>query len=364
MKELIYYNYFAFEKEDISKFPGMEKFLYFLKIYSYPPIFDRTDTIKLPISVRSIYSIPKFQVFTKTFEEVCDDRAREVLDYSERKKKKIYIFYSGGIDSTLVMVSLLKNASKSQKKNMIVLLSDHSINENPKFYNDYIGGKLSVESSLNFSYRLGEDSIFLTGEHNDHLFGSVWVKDLMETYGNDIVSKPYDTNLLVDFFNMKEDNAEMNKFWVGKFQEIVKKSPVQIVNFFDFFWWIGFALRWQGFVMYPLLSIVCKTSDRVVSEEYFKNNYLTFFGTDDFQLWSMNNMDKKIKDTWKSYKWICKDIIYEYTKDADYRDNKIKIASMKNIIPNIDGKNFLDTGFNLYTDLSLSEIYLKDNDFK
>ena len=40
-----------------------------------------------------------------------------------------------------------------------------------------------------------------------------------------------------------------------------------------------------------------------------------FFDSTEFQLWSMNNPDKKIKDTLDSYKWIAKDYIYDYTND-------------------------------------------------
>jgi hypothetical protein len=363
MRELIYYNNSALEKEDISKFPGMDKFLYFFKIYSVQPIFDRTGTIKLPILAKSLYPIPKFRIFTKTFEEVCNNRAKDILENAEKSKKRLYVFYSGGIDSTLVVVSLLKNANESQKNNLIILLSEHSIKENVKFYNDYIGGRLKVEPSRNFPYLLGQDSLFVSGEHNDHLFGSVWVKELMEIYGDDIIHKPYDLETIIDFFSKKEKNLEYNTFWANLLHKIVLNAPIKIETFFDFFWWVAFSIRFQGFVMYPLLSANLINMEKI-NEEYFKNNYLTFYGTDDFQLWSMNNMDKKIKDTWKSFKWICKEIIYNFNHDAEYKENKIKIASMRHIIPSTHGRNFLDAKFRLYDSLPLSEIYNEDNDFK
>ena len=44
--------------------------------------------------------------------------------------------YSGGIDSTLIMVSLLKVATdKELKENVIVLLTQASIFENESFFN-------------------------------------------------------------------------------------------------------------------------------------------------------------------------------------------------------------------------------------
>ena len=70
------------------------------------------------------------------------------------------------------------------------------------------------------------------------------------------------------------------------------------------------------------MRMLAYTSERTVANitaDYITTNYFHFYGTEDFQLWSMNNMDKKIKDTWNTYKWVCKDIIYDYTRDADYR---------------------------------------------
>jgi PP-loop superfamily ATP-utilizing enzyme len=49
--------------------------------------------------------------------------------------------YSGGIDSTLVIISLLKNASEEERNNITILLSENSIGENPNFYKDHILGK-------------------------------------------------------------------------------------------------------------------------------------------------------------------------------------------------------------------------------
>ena len=49
--------------------------------------------------------------------------------------KKLAVMYSGGIDSTAIVCSLLKNCSeKDIKENVIVLLSDHSILENQNFH--------------------------------------------------------------------------------------------------------------------------------------------------------------------------------------------------------------------------------------
>ena len=69
---------------------------------------------------------------------------------------------------------------------------------------------------------------------------------------------------------------------------------------------------------------------------YYKSNKLTpeefdsrepFYDDAELQRWSMTNPDLKIKKTEASYKWTFKDLIYKYTKDADYRDHKLKVLS-------------------------------------
>ena len=91
-------------------------------------------------------------------------RAKELLARAERLDVSLYSFWSGGIDSTCVLVSLLKNASASQKERIVVLMSEESISENPNFYRDHVHGKLRRDSSTMFPYLLGTKHLFVSGE--------------------------------------------------------------------------------------------------------------------------------------------------------------------------------------------------------
>ena len=74
-------------------------------------------------------------------------------------------------------------------------------------------------------------------------------------------------------------------------------------------------------------------------------------------------MDKKMKDSWSTYKWVCKDIIYEYTKDADYRDNKIKKGSLISLMALHKAHKFIDESMRCYDSLAPEEYYEPENDF-
>ena len=173
MNKLLYYKPRIVNDVENYDLPGIKKFSHFFKIFAHDVVIvDRTKTIKVPVHTKILFPIPKFRLMSKTYEEICNERAIELLNKADTMKVSLCVFYSGGIDSTLVMVSLLKNATEEQKKNIVVLLSEESISENPNFYKEYIQGKLKVESSANFPYIVGTNALLVTGEHNDQLFGS------------------------------------------------------------------------------------------------------------------------------------------------------------------------------------------------
>ena len=110
MKKIIYYRPRLINISENFKLPGIEKFSYFSKIYSHDvAIVDRTETIKLPVNVHNMFPLPKFRILTKTYEEICNERAKELLSKADSMGTRLYVLYSGGIDSTLVVISLLKN---------------------------------------------------------------------------------------------------------------------------------------------------------------------------------------------------------------------------------------------------------------
>lgn len=364
MKKLLYYRPRLILSEDSNTLlPGVKKFGHFFKIFNHDVVIvDRTETIKIPILTKSLFSIPTFRVFTKPYEEICNERAKELLKKAEVQGVRLCVFYSGGIDSTLIVVSLLKNATERQKENITILLSEESITENPNFYKNHIEGKLKVGSSINFPYILGTNVLLVTGEHNDQIFGSDMIGKLMRTFGEDVIHKPYDRDLFIQFFNTIENDLETNTFYVNLFERLCANAPIKIETNFHFLWWINFSLKWQS-VFIRVLSFTAERNISHVTSDYIDSNYLTFYNTEEFQLWSLNNLDKRIKDTWSTYKWVCKDIIYNYTKDQDYRDNKTKIGSLSKIMIGSGSFNFIDESFNFYKDLSMEDYYNKDNDF-
>jgi hypothetical protein len=346
-----------------QQLPGIEKFLSLFAVYHWgfvSPV-DRSGVIKFPVHTRNLFPLPQMCVFTKNYEQLCDERARKILAWAEHLDVSIYAFWSGGIDSTLVLVSLLKNATVAQRERIVVVLDSDSIAEYPDFYRDYIRGQLRRESATNFPHLLGGNDICLLAEHNDQLFGSDVVLAVMHAYGHDVVHARYDRRLFAAFFAAAMKNEEIAQFYVDLFERLKEAAPIPLKTNHDMFWWINFAVKWQS-VYWRTLSYIRK-KNLPLSPEYINTRYVLFYNTPEFQLWSMNNLDKRIRRDWRSYKWPAKEIIYKFTKDADYRDNKIKRGSLYWLVLHNPVYDFIDEKLMFHKNLAPEKFYNSDNDF-
>jgi hypothetical protein len=363
----LYYNPLVATTPRSHHIPGMKRFALFSKIGQAGVMFlDRTGTIRSPIKTVSTFPIPEFRRITTSLEDVCNERARELLNRAGALGVRLFLFYSGGIDSTLMLVSILKQATVAQRDNITVLLTEKSIHENPNFYQDHLRGKVALENSTMFHYLLGTNGLFVGAELNDLVFGSDFIRPFMKRVGLRKVLQQYDRAEVLTHFTHKlgdVPNAEKEAaFYVDTLERIRDVAPMPIYSHFDFFWWISFCLKWQ-FISVRMLAFTADRNAHLITADYVRNHYSHFFDTERFQLWSMNNLDKRIKDDWKTYKWPCKDIIFDYTKDADYRDNKTKQGSLSTLLVQQDPFHYIDEHFGLHRNLPSEQYCTTDNDF-
>jgi len=342
--------------------PGMERFGKYCHVAPGIMPIDRTGMIKFPVRTKSLFPLPKMREFTRTYEEVCDARAQELLARAGKLNTSIYVFWSGGVDSTTVLISLLKNATAAQKKRIVVLLSEGSIGEYPAFYRDHIRGKLQRQSVMLFPYVFGSNNLIVTGEHNDQLFGSDLIGEAINRFGFDKIIAPYDRRLFAAFFAERMEDHQATILWVQLYERLKDAAPVELRTNFDMFWWFNFAVKWQT-VYARTLSFAATRNLGKITAQWLKDYYAPFFGTKEFQLWSMNNLDKRIKDSWRTYKWPAKDVVYKFTKDEAYRDSKIKRGSLQFLFWQLVPHNFISEKFEFYEEIDPVVFYEPDNDF-
>ena len=123
-----------------------------LHTHGFP--IDRTQTLNLPIEV-DFQAIPKITNQRMNLEDLMNERAYEIIDSYEH----IGVSYSGGVDSTGVLVALLKNLNDLSR--LHVLYSDKSIEEYPDFY-EILKNKIPSENLHYFYSKKITDSPFVT----------------------------------------------------------------------------------------------------------------------------------------------------------------------------------------------------------
>jgi len=276
------------------------------------PLIDRTgimnDKIKIISKIRA-KAKPPFKKFNK----ISDHRGYIILKKANDEKKDIRVSYSGGIDSTVVLISLLKSKDEFPDVKIIVVMSEESINEYLLFYKKYIKDKLTVwkakEKNLAnvLSVETEKDFLIVTGELGDQLFGSALMfrDNLKNNLG-------------------KHWTQEFTPKFVNYWKPLVNKHPQQkdrtVANVL---WWLNFVLKYQ----WVQLRMFVMLDGKVPLE-----NFIHFFGGPRFQAWAMNApMSVKFPDlkNEKTYKQPAKKYILNFTGDKQYFNEKLKKGSLK-----------------------------------
>ncbi|MFZ9878365.1 MAG: hypothetical protein ACO3EG_07500 [Chitinophagaceae bacterium] len=266
------------------------------------------DNFNLPVNF-SYTPIPKDYETDLSFEDVCLTVAQEIWE----KTDKVSLFWSGGIDSTTILVSLMM--TNSDWKNCIEVYANKiSVEkEYPFFYNTFL-----VDANVRILSTAGRGAV---GEYSSY-YGKELFKDKYVTDGqcgdwlwaSGIINEHPDfkSGYEIIYDNIRQ-NWEHSQIIIDYIEKVISFSPVKIESIFDLSWWIAFTHRWD----FPKIIHTMQLKDL---------DYLyamkPFFDHELFQKWSMSNHDKKVKDTLTTLKWPAKDLIYKYTKDENYRANK------------------------------------------
>lgn len=294
-------------------------------------IYDRTETIGSPVKILNQYPIPNGNT-EKTFEELCHEKILNILSLDS----EIGVLFSGGIDSTLITCLLLEHIKPSDKSRIKFFYNDSSIVENKQFLNRYIINNFETGSSWDFENWVSNDNrCMLTGECADNLFGSLYVKTVIERFNDPlIINKPYQPVIEKLWKNKLGKNFDSI---YQKFVELSLQCPFKISTVHDWFWWLNFTMKWQA-VIYRIYSHTDLSKT--------KNKIIHFFNSENFQKWSLTNPDLKVKNNWTSYKWIMKDMIYRFDGDDDYRINKVKYPSLPSMVRFKSVTDYIDCDFN------------------
>lgn len=241
-----------------------------------------------------------------------DNRANAVVNYCKVNNLKPTLFYSGGVDSTAILCSLLKITN-----DVAIVIDDYySINYNPEFYNRFIKDKLEILElkkiylyKNRFKYIIEnkelENYCFISGDCVDHLF-------------------------VTDFLNTHQNLYNMN--WKDAFKKTINSDEFSLVNinideyidiYSDYMNMIGFNDVEYFYEFMTLFNYYCSyNTERYIVNCRYKNiinsNVIVFFDTPKFNCYIMNYFNKVRKDKvnhyvdTKFYKTPLKKYIYKF----------------------------------------------------
>lgn len=277
-------------------------------------LIDRTQQTTLPFKTHLTNEsfLPNFSSLPKLdFLESVLIRCKELINTN----KKIYLLWSGGIDSTTVLTAfLLSNVSADQ---LIIVCNSDSIREYPDFYLKYIRGQFEVQAAELVFQNLKlktVDGIILSCEQGDCMHGQDFGMMGLTLFGKQYLwDEPNKKNIL-RLFKAKGLSDQAANCWHDVYASNVSHSPREINTMYDFCWWTTFNWRWQWAVE--------KLRMRFSQDQGIQ----TFFSSDQMQSWSVRHKQQDIA-TLDDFKYDFKKFIFDYTNDQEYFKLKIKHPS-------------------------------------
>lgn len=296
------------------------------------------------------FEMPEYNPnFKRHFDEITDERAREIAKLITTQNKKFVVMYSGGIDSTVIMAALIKNLSTEELKNISVCANVHSMIENPNFWKKFIWQKFQIfdSSIMKYDDLIEMNLCPITADEGDCIFGTMSFLDLQQNYDyyldklssesrshhekiRNKMTSP-DTHyseykdMLIRHWSPPED-INVGKLWYEKFEKNIKTSQVPIVSLHDYYWWVLFNIKWVSCA----IRIPIYLNDRLDCKTVIEDWAMNWYNSTAYQQWSMvnNNNGEKIEYTATTYKMAARRYIYSLDKNDWYFFFKQKLGSL------------------------------------
>lgn len=258
-----------------------------------------------------------------SFEHASDIQSLRFREYA--KKLPLLVLWSGGIDSTVILTSILKNFSQDELSNVHVACNRISVYEYPDFFYKHVqpNFKLVDSSNIKFDSELLEKYYVIDGDPGDQLYVGGTVQKLF-LHNIQAFAQPLNKN------NVLQSLAPLNNpaFADWLYDVIIKNAEstcIALETVYDFFWWYSFNCMWTSIKM---RAFTTQTNITPESIKLYFSNFITWYDSPEYQQWSMSaTTQDKINFTLPGTKLPSKEYIYNYTKDYHYYKFKFKQVS-------------------------------------
>ena len=269
-------------------------------------IVDRTQRTEYPfrLHVRNPWQGPLSECDLET---TCELTVKQI---TLQNPAPYYVYWSGGIDSTLVLTSFFKSVPKHDIR---VCCSSASLDENPYFFKNFIKNKVEFfDSNLN----LPTDGTHITGDCGDTIWATL-DESFFSSPAQQHMHQPWQQWFLKSNIGTAWiSSASPGQTFMEYCEEFFARSGRPIRTLLEARWWYYLICKTQSKALYKTVGSFANVPDlRLV--HFFENPYM--------DSWSWHNTQNMIKGTdWLSYKWPAKEIIFAFDGNHEYKQYKTK----------------------------------------
>lgn len=294
------------------------------------------------------------------FQDLVLAKSQQVLDQSKRTGKKIALFYSGGIDSTLLLAGLIATGDKDLYDSVVVFCSYESIIENYNLYEKFIRNKFQVrDSKSNYEILSQPGWLYLFGDPKAWAIRGPWLDALAETKEQ---SMPMTYERWKFYWHCVFNDQPLACEWYWNFlQDYIPKftqktgKPIEAV--IDYFW-LCTSWLWLEYATTPIKYLL--NLDKVDVDQ---NCFINLYAQPDVvqYVWNdMYNMTYGATGEDKSYIKTVIGKLINVTWQMDVKYKKLSLGQLWRM--RYQGHLAIDSNLKPVTDLA--PYYNIDHDFK
>lgn len=233
-----------------------------------------------------------------------------------------YVDWSGGIDSTVIVVALLRNLAPADLDNVIINLNAFSYWEHPDFYRDHIRPNFRCINTQQYDrdVRNCVHHYRVHGDPADMLWGAARSLQAKKD-GIDLSRSWRDNDTAWQQFNRRLWGDQAAR-WIYRVmaQSIESVPQYGVETIADWYWWLNFNFKWVQKMVYDYAP-----ADQ--PQQYF-DNIVPWYADPVYQLWSINHgRFSLLNSSLDAYKSEAKDYIWSWDHNDLYRKFKLKFNS-------------------------------------
>jgi hypothetical protein len=281
-----------------------------------------TKNIVPPPNDYNLNNLPRNEEYWyDRFNSLCAEMAS--FCYQQAGDRNIIIMYSGGTDSTAVLVSMMNHPKYREflgSGRFKVCLNSFSIHEYPEMFYQYILPSIPIVATDYDKISADPNNFVISGDGGDYLICNTDVPVWEYNGTTDIFNEPGE--IIYKYFDECDPSGAFSRMTRG----IAKKAPFELETISQIYWWLGQCFTNQGEMCYPISWTSLEPQEMYGFDKYCRFFLHPMWTQFSFEYMSTSPVYNNLRDMRKFWKRT----IIDYTKHKPYW-NKNKVNSQRNI---------------------------------